>query len=307
MKRPHEFDPRAFSTTGGPGRAPEARRARVETLVKLLADDSPVVLTGVRSAIEAAGRVARPCLRQAARSEQPAVRARARRLLLDEARRRAVRRLVRVACKAHLDLESTLFHLDRFGYPDEDLRPYARALDAMGDEVRRQLSRKAPGRERVLVLVDYLAGELGFAGAEEDFHHPDNIFLHRAIQRRRGMPLTLCAIYSAVADRAGLRSGLLPFPGHVLLRIRDGTDRSIIDPFGSGQVLSEEQCLSYLTTHGLVYRAEWFREASSCQMFQRHVSNLIHSYGARGLRREARLLELVQHVLGRNARVTAIF
>ncbi len=50
------------------------------------------------------------------------MRARARRLLLDQARRLAVRRLVRFACKSHHDLERALFHLDRFGYPDEDLR-----------------------------------------------------------------------------------------------------------------------------------------------------------------------------------------
>lgn len=278
-----------------------ATRARAALLADLLADDSPFVLSCVRAELERLGRGGTAALCRAARSGAPRQRARARQLLLDAARHRAVRRLVRYASRDAHDLERALFLLDAHGYPGEDLRGYRRVLDSFGDAVRARTGENPMGRKRALALVDYLAGEVGFAGSSADYHHPDNIYLHRAIDRREGMPLTLCAIYAFTARRAGLKAGLLPFPGHVLLTITDGGDRIIVDPFGGGAVLTETHCMRYLAQHGLPYRGEFFTDASDSAMFVRHVLNLINSCRLRGRLGEAGDLELVLRVLSKRA------
>src|SRR5205814_1284955 len=43
----------------------------------------------------------------------------------------------------------------------------------------------------------------GFAGDTEDYYNPENSFLHRVIERRRGIPITLAVVYLEVARRAG--------------------------------------------------------------------------------------------------------
>jgi len=272
-------------------------RRHLDLLVELLADDSPVVLAGVEAELKRLGRRALPALRRAHGHEVPEVRARSRRLLLEHDRAHALRRLIGYAARPEHDLEQALFLLAAHQTPGADLRPYRRALDAMGDAVRNRRDGHAPGSRRAMELIHYLNGDLGFDGAAEDYHHPDNIHLQRTIERRVGMPLTLCALYSAVAKRAGMRAGLLPLPGHVVLQMTDGGDRVIVDVFGGGKVLSERDCLAYLAKHGFPYHAEWFREASGTAMFLRQVKNLVHSYRARSRRAEARSLLVVHDLL----------
>ncbi|HHH29806.1 MAG TPA: hypothetical protein ENK57_15880 [Polyangiaceae bacterium] len=271
-------------------------RDHAQLLVHLLDDDSDVVLQQVRRAFARLGRRGLPALRAATRSESPRVRGRARELLLREDRRRAVRRLVRYAARGARDLETGLFLLDAHGAPGEDLRGYRSVLDSFADEVRRR-TRALPARLQALELARYLGEEVGFAGSSEAFHHPDNIYLHRAIDRREGMPLTLCAIYAFVARRAGLAAELLPFPGHVLLAVGPSGEGTILDPFGGGAVVSREGCLKYLAEHGLPYRREFFHGASDSSLFLRHVVNLIHSCRLRHRDREALDLELVLRAL----------
>ena len=277
-----------------------ARKARVDALVELLADDSAKLRARVRAELERLGRVAVPALQRATKRSEPAVRGRARQILLEWARKQAGRRLARLATKER-PLESALFLLDGLQTPGADTRPYRRALDAMGDELRRRIAKLPRGAERIEALATYLGSEIGFAGCVDDYHHPDNIHVGRTIERRRGMPLTLCAIYLFVARRVGLAAGVLPLPGHVVIRVEDGDERRILDAFGGGRILSEAQCRRYLKRNRVPDRPEWLREATDTAMFHRHVVNLIHSLESRGRLAEVRALRQVHEILTRSS------
>ena len=60
--------------------------------------------------------------------------------------------------------------------------------------------------DRGQALVDYLGRELGSGGSTGDFHHPDNSHFPRVLEKKRGMPLALSAVYVFVARRAGIRA-----------------------------------------------------------------------------------------------------
>jgi len=124
-----------------------------------------------------------------------------------------------------------------------------------------------------------LAERHGFRGRREDYHHPDHTSLSRTLTRRAGLPLTLCAVYQAVARRAGLVAHLLPFPGHVLLEVREGGTRWILDPFDGGKILTARQCLLRLATLGIPFRERWLTAASDRDMLARQVHNLVHALG----------------------------
>lgn len=292
--------PPGHGTMDGPqAKAPP----RVDTLLSLLGDDSPQVEASVRAAFQRLGKSARPALERAARSGRPELRGRARQVLLERERSLAVRRLVRYASRPKHDLETALLMLDGHHSPGADLRAYRKVLDTFGDRLRDQVGSVPLGRRRVQTMVDYVAGELDFTGAPEDYHHPDNICLHRTIDRRRGMPLTLAAVYASIGRRAGLQVDLLPFPGHVLVLVREGGDRIVLDPFGDGAFLSEEKCLAYLAVHRLPHRREFLEPASPTAMFLRQVLNLIQSCKLRQRYQDASSLEQVLHVLSHHGAV----
>jgi regulator of sirC expression with transglutaminase-like and TPR domain len=278
-----------------------ASQARLAALVRLLADGSPTVWSTVRRELEQAGPAALPALRRAARSSAPDVRGRARTILAALQRRSALRRLMRYACRERIDLERALLLLGCHHTPRLDPRPYLRALDAMALEVTRRAQQKADDAGRAMTLVEYLGGELGFAGSQSAFHHPDNIHLHRALERRAGMPLTLCAVYLSVARRAGLGAGILPLPGHVMLRLDAGEQGLIVDPYHGGRTRTQKDCIAYLSKHGLTFRAAWLEDADDRSLLRRQLLNLTRSAEKRGLKGDARELRKVLLVLDRGS------
>lgn len=259
----------------------------------LLPDDAPEV----RRALAGLGKAALPALRAAARSGAPDVSSRARAALLATARRRAFGRLVGHA--AGIDrgestgraLERGLWLLDRFADPTLDLCGPRAQLDEWAGVVKRRVTGRAAGARRALVLVDLLSGEAGLDGCQHEYNHPDNVSLSRTLERRAGLPLTLCAVYQAVARRAGLTAHLLPFPGHVLLELRDGGERLIVDPFRAGTLLTPRQCLTQLARHGVPFRERWLTPATDFELLLRQWFNLSNAVDSNPQAKRARRAE----------------
>lgn len=279
-----------------------AARTRLRALIELLEDDSPTVGREVLRELDRLGRPARAAVERAARVGSPRLRPRARRAELQLARLAQARRLARHAVRKELDLERALWLLSRFDDPTLDVRPYMLALDAMAAEVLRRIEALPATHGRVLELAKYLGEELGYRGEQESYHAPENALLHRVLVEKRGLPLTLCAIYVLVARRAGLRAAIVPLPGHVMLRLYGGDKHVIVDPFHEGKVRSERELLKFLAEHGLTFQPTWFRDADERSMFARQVANLRNAYQRRGLEAEAGMLGLVTEALERGAR-----
>jgi regulator of sirC expression with transglutaminase-like and TPR domain len=192
-----------------------------------------------------------------------------------------------------VDLERGLYLLARLADPRFDPRPVQRTLDDLARDVARRAAQRTDPLQRARALVEVLGGERGFTGAKLEFHSPEHVHLHRVLDGRRGIPLTLCAIYDAVARRAGLRVGLLPLPGHVLLRLHGGTTSVMVDPYHRGETRSEKDLRRQLAARGLPVQAAWFRDADAGTILRRQVANLARSaevYGRRGELRDLRLV-----------------
>lgn len=289
---------RTSSCKTRPGRrSSRAARERLEALLALLGDDSPRVWESVRTELLQDGRATRAGLQRAARSEDPRTRSRARTLLTELERRGIVRRLVRYASRERIDLETGLFLLARLVEPALDPRPFQRVLDSLAAELLER-TRTAPDElARVRAIANYLGRELGYGGSRGEYRHPDNIHLHRVIERKAGMPLSLSAIYLFVARRMGLRAALVPLPGHVMVRLYAGSQGLIFDPYHKGQRRTDQACRQYLEQHGVPLHALYLRDAGDRAMFRRQVANLSNSAKARGLRREHAELALVLQAL----------
>ena len=58
----------------------------------------------------------------------------------------------------------------------------------------------------------------------------------RVVDRRKGLPVALGILYLHTARAQGWESVGLAFPGHFLVRLGDGAERLILDPFHGGQI-----------------------------------------------------------------------
>ena len=114
-------------------------------------------------------------------------------------------------------------------------------LDVMGEEARARIERGA--ESRVEALNRYLFEEQGFAGNVADYYDPRNSMLHRVLERRLGIPITLSIVYIEVGLRAGVRVEAVGLPGHFIVRAYESDDAegTLVDPFNR-KVTDEEEC-----------------------------------------------------------------
>ena len=265
-------------------------REHLRALAKLLGDESKLVRDELRRQFQCAGKRGRPMLEKASKSTDARTRGHARTLLLEMDRAAVRRRLISFAIRTSIDLEVGLFLLGRLHDPSLDARTYRRTLDAFADEVMRRSKSRGTELERAQVLSDYLSKTVGFCGGEDDYHHPDNVHVHRVLETRSGLPLSLCAVYLFVARRIGLRASILPLPGHVMLRLHGLRRSRITDPFHAGRTRSQAALMSYLASNDLGFDPSWFRAASDRTLFLRQANNLVQTYSERGFPSEIETL-----------------
>jgi regulator of sirC expression with transglutaminase-like and TPR domain len=127
-------------------------------------------------------------------------------------------------------------------HPDLDVPGYLALLDAMGDEARVRLGGEPTAEEAACVLNGYLFDELGFQGNVEDYYDPRNSFLNEVLDRRAGIPVTLCTVYMEVGARAGVEVDGIGLPGHFIARVRAGQGQVLVDPFHRGAKLTPADC-----------------------------------------------------------------
>ena len=81
----------------------------------------------------------------------------------------------------------------------------------------------------------------GFRGNSEDYYDPANSFLHRVLERRLGIPISLGVLFLEVSRRVGAHVRGVGFPGHFLVRAESASELLILDPFQGGREPSREE------------------------------------------------------------------
>ena len=83
--------------------------------------------------------------------------------------------------------------------------------------------------------VSHVLGKLhGFAGDTEQYDRPRNSMLDRVLERRRGLPILLSAVYVEAARRAGVPLVGDGLPGHYVVAHFGAPEPLLLDPFGGG-------------------------------------------------------------------------
>lgn len=159
-----------------------------------------------------------------------------------EARERLGRALSE--CPPRLDL--AVLSIAALEDPCLDEVPVLKALDALGEKVREKVE-ALPGASfcgKLGALREVMRAE-GFEGERQSYFCPENSFLQRVLERRKGLPITLGVLYVEVARRAGIPLFGINFPGHFLTGARIGHDDGseelfVLDPFHGGRALEHD-------------------------------------------------------------------
>ena len=180
-------------------------------------------------------------------------------------------------------------HLARIlAYPSLDILGLLSSIDTMGQEVALMLKKSGnmPPRPTQIIekINDLLFNVQKFKANTDDYYNPLNSYLNIVIERKRGIPITLCILYMRVARSVSFKMYPVNFPGHFLIKhiLEDNSGEIIVDPFNGGRIMDDYSLKALIEqaypqqniplTHALV------EKATAAQVLIRMLNNLKGSY-----------------------------
>jgi len=273
--------------------AKELSESQRKALVNLLGDDDPAIYQTVREKILSFGEDAGEWLRPYRLSDDPVLRRRAREIVQHFDRQEADTWFLAFCLKhgEEFDLEEGIWLLALTEYPDINVEAYRALLDNFAAEIRERIDFSETDKEILGTINNYVFDELGFSGDEENYYDPQNSYLNRVVDRRKGNPINLSLLYLLLARRLELPVAGIGLPGHFICRYQSTSDEIYIDPFHHGKFLTKADCIQYLVSgsHGL--QDEFLSPVSTRRMLMRICSNLHQIYSQMELAEETTRLQ----------------
>ena len=229
---------------------PVSTPERKAALLALLDDPTKAVRAAVLDAYKGLGDTGVQWLREAVRGEGPMAE-HARRVLHELREDDPKAAFIEFIHSYRYELETGSIMLNRTWYPDLDPTLCCLFLDEVASRCEQLICEPSTDFEKCRVLNRVIFHEYGFRGDQDDFYHPDNSFLHRVIERRRGLPITLAIIYLLVAYRCGIALEPVGFPGRFMVGCYTEGEPFFIDVFESGVFRTAEELEAMLEVHRL--------------------------------------------------------
>ncbi len=202
------------------------------------------------------------------------------------------------ATNSHDLLDGALL-INKAKYAEADRHYIDNLIDKIKLDVWLEMHYDLTSFEKIKILNYVFFDVHKFVGDNEDYHNPDNSYLTKVFERKKGNPISLAIIYSLVAQRLGLPVFGINLPQHFivgylenngeaeLLRLDekkiltpnpDSQVQFYINPFNKGSIFPKENLYIFLKQVNIDPRDEYFLPCSNLEILKRITRNLISSY-----------------------------
>jgi len=134
-------------------------------------------------------------------------------------------------------------------------------------------------------------GKHGFSGNSKDFHSPNNSFINSALETHKGTPLSLCVIYSIIAQSLDMPVYGVNLPNHFILAYLDENQIGqflpsenehgilfYINAFSKGGIFDQNEIKEFLKDLRKPNNREYFEPCSNSAILTRMLTNLITAF-----------------------------
>jgi regulator of sirC expression with transglutaminase-like and TPR domain len=185
---------------------------------------------------------------------------------------------------------AALLFAQSIAYPGLDVNAYLERLDWLARMASRVIPSRAFFGQRADALAEFLFQKLDFRGNSQAYADPRNSYLNDVLDRHLGIPISLSAIFLAVAQRLHLAANGVGLPGHFIVSVHEGPLTIYLDPFHQGIRLSEADCARLVQqTTGYAaddpvapFQREWLEPSPPQAILARMLNNLRNTYIQRG-------------------------
>ncbi len=267
------------------GLSPEKEAA----LERLLDDENILVREAVIKELERYGDAGAAFLKRVANGQNRILATHAKVLLQEMGGDDTVEGFSNFIQSFNYELQSGCLMLDRTVYPKLDVTEMCLFLDKIGTRCREIMVLPGSPIEKCKVINRVLFHEYGFRGDVDNFYNPENSFLSRVIDRRRGIPISLSILYILVAQRCNLQLEPIGVPGRFMVGCFEGLEPFYIDAFERGcfRTMDDVRNLVY-ANYGEDANA-FLQPSTVGEVLCRCCRNLVNQYAAENNESKVRL------------------
>lgn len=203
------------------------------------------------------------------------------------------------------DLLQGLIIVNKYQYPDLDEQGILHQMDEIKRDAWLEMMYNMNAVEKVRLLNNVFYNVHGFKGNTKNYHDPQNSFVGKVLETRKGNPILLAAIYAIIAQRLDIPVYGVNLPRHFILAYMDehikdeeGGVLFYINAFNRGQIFGKHDVLSFLKQLNLPNDKQFFLPCDNFAIISRVLRNLQASYNQAGTIEKATEIERLLAVFG---------
>jgi regulator of sirC expression with transglutaminase-like and TPR domain len=261
----------------------EELESKVRALVRLLDDEDPQISAAVEKEIIGGGdEIVRILEKEKANAEvhvKKRIENLVSRIYLDKLQK-DYDSLLDFASHRDFSLERALYLIAKPLYPEVDFVLIESRLNELANELRMRIATIENPYEIVHHVNDFFLNEMGFTGNSKDYYNPDNSILHRVIETRRGIPISLGIIYLLVGRRLNLPVFGVGAPAHFLVKFVLEGKEIFVDVFNGGRVMSRKDAEEFISDMGFSFEPRFLKDSSDIEILARTCRNMARAFSA---------------------------
>ena len=180
------------------------------------------------------------------------------------------------------DLLEGLLIINRYQYPNMNEEQVYYQLAELRRNAWYHLMYDMSPVEKVKLLNNILFREFGLSGNTSNYHDPQNSFIQKVLESKKGNPISLACIYALVAEKLDIPIYGVNLPKHFVLAYVDGEQHNkvlfYINVFNRGQIMREEDIYAFLRQLNLPLSDQYTLPCDNVSIIKRVLRNLIAAY-----------------------------
>jgi len=187
------------------------------------------------------------------------------------------------------DLLQGLILVNKYQYPDLDEQTLINQVDEIKRDAWVEMMYNMSAVEKVRLLNNVFYNLHGFKGNTKNYHDPQNSYIGKVLETRKGNPILLASLYSIVAQRLDIPIYGVNLPRHFILAYLDENMKSgneeilfYINAFNRGQIFGRHDVLSFLKQLNLPNDKQFFVPCDNTAIISRVLRNLLAAYHQSG-------------------------
>lgn len=192
------------------------------------------------------------------------------------------------------DLLDAMIIVARYQYPDLDEARIRNQIESMRIDAWMELNYYLTALEKVRILNHIFFRVHGYSGNTDNYNDPQNSFINKVLESRKGNPISMCVLYMIVAQRLKVPIYGVNLPQHFILTYLDDSEAAMQQPyeerdplfyinaFNRGMVFGRKEIDQFLNLVKIEAHPRFYQPCSNLDIVTRVFNNLIHSFSEIG-------------------------